>query len=107
MEQTQHETNGQGDSSGTAETDELFGVLANANRRFVLQHLSDRANDPTLEQLAAAVAEWNKNLTREDARIALHHAHLPKLEAVGIVTCDETISLTDEAVESLNLVEQV
>jgi len=106
MEQSQHERFGQGESSGTAPTDELFGVLANANRRFVLEHLSNRESDPTLSQLAATLADWNETLSEEDARIALHHVHLPKLEEVGIVTYDETISLTNEAAVSLNLVDQ-
>lgn len=105
MEQSHHETRGQGESTRPAETDALFGVLANANRRFVLEHLAERERDPTLEQLAAALAAWNDTLSPEDARIALHHVHLPKLEEVGIVTYDETISLTDDAAHSLDLVD--
>jgi len=95
------------DANGTAETDELFAVLSNANRRFVLSHLVQRETPPALDPLAGALAEWSDDLSLEDARIALHHVHLPKLQEAGLVEYDETVRLTDEAGGSLDLVEEV
>lgn len=95
------------DASATAETDELFAVLSNANRRFVLAHLAQRGTPPTLDPLAAALAEWSDDLSHEDARIALHHVHLPKLEDAGLVEYDDTVALTDDAADSLDLVEDL
>ncbi|WP_415379819.1 hypothetical protein [Halosimplex sp. TS25] len=93
------------DATSTAETDELFAVLSNANRRFVLSHLSQRENSPALDPLAAAMAEWSDDLDREDARIALHHVHLPKLEEIGFVEYGDTVELTDDAPDSLDAVD--
>ncbi|QLH81020.1 DUF7344 domain-containing protein [Halosimplex pelagicum] len=95
------------DATSTAETDELFAVLSDSNRRFVLSHLAQRETPPALDPLAGALAEWNDDLTREDARIALHHVHLPKLGDAGLVEYDETVRLTDDAADSLDLVEDV
>ncbi|MFC7140637.1 hypothetical protein ACFQMA_12485 [Halosimplex aquaticum] len=95
------------DAPSTAETDELFAVLSNANRRFVLSHLAEREHSPALDPLAAAMAEWSDDLDREDARIALHHVHLPKLEDAGFVEYGDTIELTDHAPDSLDIVERL
>jgi DNA-binding transcriptional ArsR family regulator len=95
------------DAVATAETDELFAVLSNADRRFVLSHLAQRETPPALDHLAGALAEWSDDLSREDARIALHHVHLPKLEEAGLVTYDDTVELTDDADESLDLIDGV
>ncbi|QPV64576.1 hypothetical protein I7X12_08170 [Halosimplex litoreum] len=94
------------DANATAETDELFAVLSSANRRFVLAHLSQRATPPALDPLAGALAEWSDDLSHEDARIALHHVHLPKLEDAGLVEYGETVRLTDGDADSLDLVEE-
>jgi|GEM_PF-1610536 len=94
------------DATSAAETDELFAVLSNANRRFVLAHLVQRETPPALDPLAGALAEWSDDLSLEDARIALHHVHLPKLQQAGLVEYDETVRLTDEADGSLDLVEE-
>jgi len=95
------------DATSTVETDALFAVLADANRRFVLSHLAQRETAPALDQLTGALAEWNDDLDREDARIALHHVHLPKLEAASLITYDDTIELADDAATSLELVDDI
>jgi DNA-binding transcriptional ArsR family regulator len=95
------------DAGATADTDELFAVLSSAKRRFVLAHLAQRAAPPALDPLAGALAEWSDDLSHEDARIALHHVHLPKLREAGLVEYDDTVALTDDAAGSLSLVENV
>jgi len=95
------------DATSTTGTDDLFDILANANRRFVLAHLSQRETPPSLGPLAAALAADSDDLSHEDARIALHHVHLPKLEEAGLVEYDDTVELTDEADASLELVDRL
>ena len=95
------------DAAAAAETDDLLAVLANANRRFVLAHLSQREAPPSLAPLAAALSAWSDDLTHEDAQIALHHAHLPKLENAGLVEYDDTVELTERADESLAFLDQL
>jgi len=94
------------DATATAETDNLLAVLANADRRFVLAHLSQRETPPSLDPIAAALSTRTDDLTREDAQIALHHVHLPKLEDAGLVEYGDTVELTDRAEESLALLDQ-
>jgi DNA-binding transcriptional ArsR family regulator len=93
------------DAGATADTDELFAVLSSSKRRFVLSHLAQRETSPALDPLAGALAEWSDDLSHEDARIALHHVHLPKLRDAGLVEYDETVQLTDDTAGSLDLVE--
>ncbi|WP_135364930.1 DUF7344 domain-containing protein [Halosimplex halophilum] len=95
------------DATASDETDALFAVLSNADRRFVLSHLAQRETPPALDPLAGALATWNDDRSREDARIALHHVHLPKLEDAGLVTYGDTVELTDDADASLDLVDDV
>jgi hypothetical protein len=95
------------DGTSTAETDDLLDTLANADRRFVLAHLSQRETETSLGPLGAALAANSDDLSHEDARIALHHVHLPKLEAAGLLEYDDTIELSDEADASLELVDQL
>jgi len=95
------------DAAAAAETDDLLAVLANADRRFVLAHLSQRETPPSLAPLAAALSARSDDLTHEDAQIALHHAHLPKLENAGLVEYDDTVELTERADESLALLDQL
>ena len=95
------------DGTSIAEPDDLFDTLANADRRFVLAHLSQRETGPTLGSLAAALAAKSDELPDKEARIALHHVHLPKLEAAGLLEYDDTIELTDKAGASLELLDQL
>ncbi|WP_206425091.1 DUF7344 domain-containing protein [Halosimplex salinum] len=95
------------DGRSTETTDDLFSVLSDANRRFVLAHLSQRDTPPALDPLAGALCEWDDDLSHEDARIALHHVHLPKLEDADLVEYGEQIELTDRAPESLALLDRL
>jgi len=108
MGQRNHEAFGpETDETSTAGTDDLLDTLANADRRFVLAHLSQWETEPSLGSLAAALAADSDDFSHEDARIALHHVHLPKLEAAGLLEYDDTIELSDQADASLELVDQL
>ena len=57
MGQRNHEAFGpETDETSTAGTDDLLDTLANADRRFVLAHLSRRETEPSLGSLATALA---------------------------------------------------
>lgn len=62
----------------------LGRLLASEQRRQLLRELRDsEARTSTMEELATALAT-DGNLER--TRIALHHVHLPKLDACGIIS---------------------
>lgn len=80
--------------------DRVLSAVANATRRAVLQSVTNAAgqtlpSDVLVDRVADRVRdEDSKRETdehRQRVRIALHHAHLPKLEAAGMIEyTDET-----------------
>lgn len=62
-----------------------LGLLANERRRAALRYLADRPREPVpVSRLADAV----ETETGERALVALHHDHVPKLAAAGVVEYD-------------------
>jgi hypothetical protein len=74
--------------------DEYHGLLSAERRREALEVLSESTPPAELEDLAAAVAarETDERATDEAAvervAVALHHAHLPMMDALGVVDYD-------------------
>jgi hypothetical protein len=79
--------------SGLTES-ERYRILSDERRRLVLDVLADRTPPVTLDRLAAVIAEREDGLDPDDqetverVRIDLHHCHLPKIAAHGIVDYD-------------------
>ncbi|WP_135363947.1 DUF7344 domain-containing protein [Halosimplex halophilum] len=75
-------------------TSRLFGALADRDRRIVLYYLREHesASVGTLADLVTGWAEAgpgpDRPVAREDVRVALHHVHLPALDAAGLVEYD-------------------
>ena len=76
--------------------DDMFDVLANRYRRYVLYYLADRSTadlDAVLDYIVAQEADRSDRSDREDAmrrlRIEFHHRHLPMLEDVDLIEYDE------------------
>ncbi|WP_276301816.1 DUF7344 domain-containing protein [Halorussus lipolyticus] len=105
-------------STDPSEVDSAFRVLSDVHRRYALYYLRDRETT-NLEELATVLASWlgarddaNTVITpeeRERLLVALHHAHLPDLDAAGLVrydsvTGDVSLNSLPEVVETaLNL----
>lgn len=74
--------------------DELFSLLADPQRRIVIERLDRTSSDVTIEVLADhVVAELNDGTLeaaaeRRRALFALHHNHLPRLDDHGILEYD-------------------
>lgn len=84
----------------------LFACLADSDRRRLLGILYDQAPDPLTRRDLASYLVHQKNLPRgQDANEAiqqavatLHHVHLPKLEAAGLIERDadrDKVTTTD------------
>lgn len=67
----------------------LFSLLASARRREVLSVL-DGADAPTVEDLAERIAAREAGApSTHEVEVSLVHAHLPKLEAAGLLEYDD------------------
>lgn len=86
--------------------DEVFDILSNSRRRYMIYHLVRQGGDATLSELADQITAWENETTVErignDQRrrvyISLYQTHLPKLVDHDIVSYDEeekTVALTD------------
>jgi len=89
---------------------EIFDVLRNQRRRFVLQYLKRNETPVELGELATQVAAWEYDTTTDGVTSAqrkrvyttLQQTHLPKMDEVGIVAYDAdegTIERTDATAE--------
>lgn len=85
---------------------DVFDVLSNPRRRFVLYYLREIDESVELNELAKAIAAWENNtdeseLTDQDRKrvyVSLYQTHIPKLTDVGLVEYDQdsgTVHLTD------------
>lgn len=89
---------------------EIFDVLRNERRRFVLQYLKQREEPVELGELATQVAAWEYDTSCEEVSAeqrkrvytTLQQTHLPRLAEVDIVHYDSdegVISATDRATD--------
>ena len=85
---------------------DVFDVLSNPRRRFVLYYLREIDESVELNELAKAIAAWENDtdeseLTDQDRKrvyVSLYQTHIPKLTDVGLVEYDQdsgTVHLTD------------
>ncbi|WP_323674398.1 hypothetical protein [Halorubellus sp. PRR65] len=86
------------DDAAEPSDDEVFELLANQRRRFVLHYLRRRPDESvSLSTLSEAVAGWEHGVDpaeldyreRKSVRNSLHQFHLPKLDDAGIVSYDD------------------
>jgi hypothetical protein len=95
------ETERTGDSTGVQESpsrDELFEMLSNRRRRFVLHYLCRRQEAPVdLSEVVTQVAAWENDTDpgdlcyddRKSVHISLYQHHAPKMDEVGLVDYDQ------------------
>jgi len=88
--------------------DELFHVLRNHRRRFVLHHLKHQDEPVDIGDLATQVAAWENNTMADDVtstqrrRVynSLQQTHIPKLNETNIADTERrTVELTDHAAQ--------
>ncbi|RDI69625.1 DUF7344 domain-containing protein [Halopelagius longus] len=77
--------------------DELFRILSNSRRRYIIYYLHEEGDEMSLKELAARIAAVENGTAVEDVTdeerqrvyISLYQTHLPKLEEAGIVSYDD------------------
>lgn len=75
-------------STGEPTESERHELLSSRRRRVVLDVLADRPDGVDLADLATLVAGRGGTDDDDRVRLTLHHAHLPKLDAHGVVEYD-------------------
>lgn len=91
----------------TRSKDELFQILSNSRRRYIIFYLSEAGESLPLKELATKIAAAESgtpesDITAEERQrvyISLYQTHLPKLEEADIVSYDDeerTVELTDD-----------
>ena len=94
--------------SATAPPEELFAAVASEHRQVAIRAIAATEDRPIeLEHLAERVAGelhvGGPTMTEaERVRIALHHNHLPKLEATGLIQYDADAKTVDVAGNGLD-----
>ena len=90
--------------------DVLFDLLSDPHRRDALRYLLDRPDDVTIEDLSAKIATDEDQPDERRLSIRLHHAHLPKLSAAGLVRYDPdaaTVEALSSATDLESLLDEI
>jgi len=101
--------NKHGETKNSIPRDQLFGMLANRRRRWVLQALKQQEDTTaSFGTIVETVSAWEYETDpaelswkqRKRVYTALRQSHLPKLDDTGIINYDQhrgTVELTEEA----------
>ena len=99
------------DDGGELSEDEIFKLLSNRRRRFVI-HALKRADEPVeISDLSRHVTAWEHDIEPDEVRYedrrnvysTLQRTHLPKLEEKNVVTVHEEENLVEPTPELENL----
>lgn len=89
------------------EFDAVLDVCEHEHRRIVLAALADQQQSVSINDLANAILKHNHHMpltevdgeTVTEIQTALHHVHLPKLEAVELVEYDSERQLVESTAQ--------
>lgn len=82
-------------TSGGGRLDVYLSIRADRERRAIVTHLRDATTGTaSLDTLAATLAPRSPT-ERDDARIRLHHTHLPKLAQTPLLSYDPETATVD------------
>ena len=87
-----------GDEMAALPKDEIFHLLQNQRRRYVLQYLQEVDGTVEMRDMAEQVAAWEHDTTlqaltsdeRQRVYIALYQAHLPKLDEKDVINYNQS-----------------
>ena len=90
-------TDTQGETDATIADEDVFEILSNRRRRFVIHALKRLDEPPDISELSRYVTAWELDIEPEDVPYEYRHnvhstlkrTHLPKLIEKDIVTVDE------------------
>jgi hypothetical protein len=88
------ETGALAESESELELDQVFEILKNQRRRYVLQYLSQIDDTVSMSDLAEEIAAWENDKEvsqlssseRKRVYVGLYQCHLPKMDSMGVVS---------------------
>lgn len=91
--------------------DEIFDLLSNPRRRFVINYLFEEDRPVSIQELSRELATWEfevdaDELTDQQEKriyVALYQTHIPKLEDAGVVVYDDDTSEVEIAPDARQL----
>ncbi|WP_211693276.1 DUF7344 domain-containing protein [Natronomonas halophila] len=74
--------------------DQVFGILKNQRRRYVLKYLYEAEERVSLSEVAEQIAAWENDKDvrqissseRKRVYVGLYQCHLPKMDGVGVIS---------------------
>jgi len=80
--------------TGDLGLDQVFEILKNQRRRYVLEYLRDRSEPVSLSDLSEQIAAWEndkevRKITSSERKrvyVGLYQCHLPKMDGMGVVS---------------------
>ena len=81
-------------SSESIPLDQIFGILKNQRRRYVLQYLYQTDGRISLSEVAEQIAAWEndkevRQITSSERKrvyVGLYQCHLPKMDGAGVIS---------------------
>lgn len=91
--------------------DEVFDLLSNRRRRYVLNYLLREDRPVSIQELSRELAMWEFDVDADELTdqqekriyVALYQTHIPKLEDVGVIDYDADASLVELTEEARQL----
>lgn len=83
--------------------DQIFEILKNPRRRYVLRYLREVADEVTLGDLSEQIAAWENekeiqqvsSSERKRVYVGLYQVHLPKMDGMDIVSFDKSRAIIE------------
>lgn len=83
--------------------DQVFGILKNQRRRYVLQYLKESDGEASLSEISEQIAAWENDKDvkqissseRKRVYVGLYQCHLPKMDGMGIVAFNKPRGLIE------------
>lgn len=76
------------DDISSDDLDTAFEILTEERRQFALQYLAEEGGTVSLSDVVTYLVDRESAVDRTDIAADLHHSHLPKLAAAGLVEYD-------------------
>jgi hypothetical protein len=97
------ETDALSETESELELDQVFGILKNQRRRYVLQYLNEVDDTVSMNDLAEEIAAWENgkdvsqlsSSERKRVYVGLYQCHLPKMDSMGVVSFNKPRGLIE------------
>jgi hypothetical protein len=91
------------ESKSELELDQVFEILKNQRRRYVLQYLDEVEGTVSMSDLAEEIAAWENDKQvsqlssseRKRVYVGLYQCHLPKMDGMGVVSFNKPRGLIE------------